>query len=431
MTHEKMNSGISAFRNGNKKIASQLFSEIVKSEPNNEHAWLWLAASIDNLEQKEFCFKKVLSINPENENAKKALLQIKQPSAPSFDDLINNSPANNGSDAKKNHIVTNPSKMEVQALKCPMCGGNISPHERECSYCGSTLIITSIEKTNSNRPDNQIFSTSTNNWKSILRTDPNDPDANYALGLSYLNQKLRDAALQYLQKASLLMPEVAIVHYNLALTLFNDGNINLDSADYANAIKAIDYASRLDPNFKEAKAFKHFFTARKLDGVNYSEAIKEYKTAIDTCPDVATFHNNLGLAYYQTKNYGAAEKSYLKAIDLDAEYILAYSNLALLCFTTGKYQDGVRYGGRAVELLRPTTIEASQAMAYNNYSLCLWKTGQNKKAIEIISKAIALSPNEPIYQTNLKLYKGGDVAITLAVLFGLFICFMLFMWIIS
>jgi tetratricopeptide (TPR) repeat protein len=415
MSQEKINSGISAFRNGNKKVALQLFSEIVKSDPRNETAWLWIAACVDDIKQKEFCFTRVLEINPNNENAQKALSQIKKPLPPSFDDLVNVSSGLNGVHSE---TVISDNKVKIQALKCPMCGGNISQSKRECSYCGSTLIITSIEKTLSRKSDTQLLSTSADKWKTILRTDSDNPEANYALGLIYLNQKLRDAALQYLQKASLLMPDSAIVHYNLAVTLFNDGNINLKSIDYENVLKAIEYAIRLEPDFKEAKAFNHYFTARKLDNIDYSEAIKEYIKAIDICPDIVTFHNNLGAAYSNTKNYVLAEKSYLKAIEIDPAYCMAYSNLCQVCYITGKYQDGVRYGRKAVELLRPTIVNDHQALAYNNLSWCLWKTGQTKEAIEMITKAIALKPEESIFRNSLKAYQGQGINYAGIPLFG-------------
>ncbi len=217
MSQEQLNSGITAFRNGNRKAALQIFSEILKSDPRNETAWLWLAASVDDTKQKDFCFTKVLEINPNNENAQKALSQIRKPLSPTFDDLLNVSSKLN--DVKYSNTIISDNKADIQALKCPMCGANISLDERECGYCGSTLIVTSIEKTLSRKSDTQLLSTSADKWKSILRTDPDYPEANYALGLIYLNEKLRDVALQYLQKAALLMPDSAIVQYNLALTI--------------------------------------------------------------------------------------------------------------------------------------------------------------------------------------------------------------------
>lgn len=433
MSQEKLNQGITSFRNGNKKLALQFFSEAVKSEPRNEAAWLWLAACVDSVEQKEFCFNKALEINPNNENAQKALAQIKPAPLPSFEDLTNNP-----EDAIAKNFVMQATDVaiSIQVLKCPMCGGSIKQSERECSYCGSTLIITSIEKTVCHQSDTQLLSTSANKWQAILRTDPNNPEANYALGLNYLNQKIRDIALQYLQKASLLMPDSALVHYNLALTLFNDGNVELDSLDYKNVIKEIDYATRLNPNFKEAQAFKHFFTARKLDDVDYAESIKEYKAAIDICPDIATFHSNLGFAYYNKKNYALAEKNYLKAIEIDPEFSMIYNNLCLLYCTTERWQEGVIYGRKAVELLRPTILDNFQVFAYGNYSMCLWKTNQTDEAIRMIKKAIAINPQEPTLQQYLKMYQGQGVnigmtfTVVLTILLTLFILFFGFMFIV-
>lgn len=289
---------------------------------------------------------------------------------------------------------------KFQAMKCPMCGANIKQYDRECGYCGSTLLIVSVEKTLTSKINLEILDSSALKWKAVLEHDPNSPQANYALGLAYLNQKLRDAALQHLQKASLLTPESPIIHYNLALTLFNDGNCEVNSEDYKNVVKEIDYALLLDPNFREAKAFKHFFIARKLDKINETEAIKEYETAIQDCPDIAILHNNLGLANYNLRNYSIARICFLKAIEIDPEYLMALSNLCLLSYVTGKYEDGIPYGRKAIELIRPTTLDRFQAHAYNNLSLCLWKTGHWDEAFQMIDRAIAIQPNDPLFQTN-------------------------------
>jgi superkiller protein 3 len=263
-------------------------------------------------------------------------------------------------------------------------------------------MIISLEKAFASNINIEILASSVLKWKDVLENDPNNPEANYALGLTYLNQKLRDAALQHLQKASLLIPESPIIHYNLAVTLFNDGNCELDSEDYKNVVKEIDYALLLDPSFREAKAFKHFFIARKLDRINEAEAIKEYEAAIQECLDIAVLHNNLGLANYKIKNYSNARTCYLKAIEIDPEYLLAFNNLCLLCYSTGKYEDGVQYGNKAIELIRPTTLDTSQAFAYNNLSLCLWKTGRWDEAIQMMDRALAIRPNDPLFQANRK-----------------------------
>ena len=88
MTIDKLNVAISAVRAGDKASGQQLLSEIVKAESSNETAWLWLSACVDNIEQKKYCLTKALSINPDNQNARKALTQLEQPPQPSMEDIV-------------------------------------------------------------------------------------------------------------------------------------------------------------------------------------------------------------------------------------------------------------------------------------------------------------------------------------------------------
>jgi len=88
MTIDKLNVAIAAVRAGDKTSGQQLLSEIVKAEPSNETAWLWLSACVDNIEQLKYCLTKALSINPDNQNARKALTQLEQPPQPSMEDIV-------------------------------------------------------------------------------------------------------------------------------------------------------------------------------------------------------------------------------------------------------------------------------------------------------------------------------------------------------
>jgi tetratricopeptide (TPR) repeat protein len=260
-----------------------------------------------------------------------------------------------------------------------------------------------LENTLSLKHDPELLKTAAEKWMKVLETDPTNPEAAYALGMVYLNNNLRDDAVPLLYNAIVHMPDSVMAPYNLALTLFNDGKVIADSEDDRQIDIAIKHTIQLKPDFKEAVAFQHFFAGKKFDTLkNYSKAIKEYTIAIDTCPDISTFHNSLGLAYYHNKYPDVAEKCFLGAIKLDAEAWEPYCNLCLLYYTSGKYTEGVDFGKKAVELLRPTTPAVNQAMAFNNLALCLWKTNQKDGAIEMEKKAIESRPDDPMFQINLK-----------------------------
>lgn len=87
MTNEKLKAGIAAFKTGNKIAAKRILSEVVRAEPNNETAWLWLAACVENVQEKKYCLSKALAINPSNQNARKALEQLEPLPQPSLEEI--------------------------------------------------------------------------------------------------------------------------------------------------------------------------------------------------------------------------------------------------------------------------------------------------------------------------------------------------------
>ncbi|MDX9865022.1 MAG: tetratricopeptide repeat protein [Anaerolineaceae bacterium] len=78
MTRERINQAIQLIREGNTKTAGKILSEVVKQEPKNETAWLWLAGCFEENEKKKFCLKKALEINPKNQKAWDALNRLSQ-----------------------------------------------------------------------------------------------------------------------------------------------------------------------------------------------------------------------------------------------------------------------------------------------------------------------------------------------------------------
>ena len=300
----------------------------------------------------------------------------------------------------------------IRSLGCPNCGAPYEPETRNCRSCGSVLIVTSLVGTFVRSLDAHQVSESLAKWRQRLKEDPDDAEAHFALGLSYLNSKLRDAALEHLRKAALLAPEVADTHYSLALTLFNDGNIRLSSPEYAEAMKEIDYSNRLAPDFRESAAFKHFFLANRLEAVDNAQALAEYRRAIEFCPDVPTLHNNLGNCYLNSQNLAEAQICFQRAIDLDPAYSAAYANLCRIMYEQAEYAKGIELGMKAVSLMGPTTIENYQAVAHNILALCLWKSNRKPEALEHVKKAIALDPGTLVYRRNLELIQTGCFVVT-------------------
>jgi tetratricopeptide (TPR) repeat protein len=293
-------------------------------------------------------------------------------------------------------------KLLIQSMGCPNCGAPYEPDARICRFCNSVLIVTSLAATFERSLAAHQVAESLEKWREQLKEHPESAEAHFALGLSYLNSKLRDAALVHLRKAVLLAPEVADTHHNLALTLLNDGNIDVTSPEYREAVKEIDYSVQLAPDFAESVAFKHIFVARKLDAVDQAEALAEYRKAVDICPDIAILQHNLGWCYLNLKNTAAAEKCFQKVIDLDPDYHSAYSILCQMMFDQRKYERGIQLGRKAVSLMGFGTSDEVQAIAHSNLSLCLWMSHQTAEALEHAKKATAFAPTNARFQHNLR-----------------------------
>ena len=78
MTND-LQQAIAAIKAGDKEAGQQLLAQVIKAEPKNEAAWLWMASTLDDPQEKKECLQKVLQINPDNETARQALAQLEPP----------------------------------------------------------------------------------------------------------------------------------------------------------------------------------------------------------------------------------------------------------------------------------------------------------------------------------------------------------------
>ena len=78
MNNQDLLHGIDLIKGGNYKMGGQILIEIIKSEPNNELAWLWLSVCFSKPDRKIKCLNKVLEINPNNKEAKNWLALAKK-----------------------------------------------------------------------------------------------------------------------------------------------------------------------------------------------------------------------------------------------------------------------------------------------------------------------------------------------------------------
>lgn len=70
---DRLTRAITHIKSGNKAEGGALLATLVRENPKNVTAWLWLSACVSTNKQKIYCLKKVIEINPDNDVARKAL----------------------------------------------------------------------------------------------------------------------------------------------------------------------------------------------------------------------------------------------------------------------------------------------------------------------------------------------------------------------
>jgi hypothetical protein len=73
---------VAHIRAGEIENARSLLIEVLKQNPEDENAWLWMTKCVTEPEQKRYCFEKVLRINPQNQYAIRGLRHLTKPVSP-------------------------------------------------------------------------------------------------------------------------------------------------------------------------------------------------------------------------------------------------------------------------------------------------------------------------------------------------------------
>ncbi len=65
--------GVTAAKSGQRERARELLMYVVEQDERNASAWLWLSGVVDSLEDREICLENVLTLDPDNDAARKGL----------------------------------------------------------------------------------------------------------------------------------------------------------------------------------------------------------------------------------------------------------------------------------------------------------------------------------------------------------------------
>jgi tetratricopeptide (TPR) repeat protein/peroxiredoxin len=121
----------------------------------------------------------------------------------------------------------------------------------------------------------------------------------------------------------------------------------------------------------------------------FDQAIREFTLALETNPDYAEAHYNLGTLYLRQGKPDEARRHLARALELRHEYPDALNNLGLLAAQAGDSRDALRYFQQAIDQ-RP-----DYALAYYNLGNLYRREQRFNEAKQALDRAVALAPDDP------------------------------------
>ena len=180
-----LSDAVQAIRIGHRRLAREILIRVIESEPQNEHAFLWLAAIADTRDEALSILERVLVINPTNTLVSNALgIQ------------------------RLSRAVTSPTSSLPSTAKgsCPVCQTARATDAVLCQACGAPYTLEDFHALQTNGGANERrIEEAIKTWKTRLQRGRTF-DASFAIGLGYLSMYRSGDALPYLRQARDLRP---------------------------------------------------------------------------------------------------------------------------------------------------------------------------------------------------------------------------------
>jgi tetratricopeptide (TPR) repeat protein len=150
--NQLLKAGIQALKAGNREDAHKLLLQVVKQDEESELGWLWLSGAVQTNKERRICLDNVLTINPDNETAKKGLIKMGFP-LPQLDHMVAETAVPEADFNLADPFyevqlpeVNDPHKQKFEDIWtesadiCAYCANPVTRGEKKCSRCHRPMI---------------------------------------------------------------------------------------------------------------------------------------------------------------------------------------------------------------------------------------------------------------------------------------------------
>lgn len=218
----------------------------------------------------------------------------------------------------------------------------------------------------------------------LVRLKPDRAEIWNLLGIA--RQELRE-----LTSAQEAFTRALSINPNLIQARNNQGSCYLAGANPKAALECFDAVLSVDPLYYETLNNR---VVALLDLGQSAEAEKAAESALESYPDAAPLHLNLGSAYLQQGNGYLAAQSYRKALELEPGFGEAHFNLAVLYGDTEHLGEAIDFLNKEIES-RGETVDL-----LNRLAIAYMAKLSFVKSEETCRKILAMQPEfAPVYIT--------------------------------
>ena len=425
---------IKAIQKGDKTLARDLLTRLIKTEPQNSDYWLHLSTVVDSVKERTYCLQEVIRRDPKNLTARQGLILMGAPVE--ADQSIENipSPRRNWNALWLDRLTPQKTKLSTRLI-FPVLGGLLA----------LALIVFGVVSLMNNRPDTNplVLSvitpkptstysgmgtggtseisqpTPTPLWLNMAATytptpmyvaTPHPRTESYSAGLRSYNDGEWDKAIEYLRQAISTEPEAVDIYYMI-------GEIYRRQGKYTEALKELNQAIKVNPEFappylsrartnlaKDPKSDVEadLLKATTLDtgyGDAYIElaalyikknnpvaALEALNTAELSLPDSPLIPLHRAEAYLGMDQPQLALDNAEKAYSMDVVNLDIYRAMGFALQDLGKYSDSQSYL-EIYSVYKPTDGEALYRLG-----IVYQMNQDNTGALDLFTKALELDP---------------------------------------
>lgn len=193
----------------------------------------------------------------------------------------------------------------------------------------------------------------------ILEARPGEARATHYLGILAHQRGQLGAAIEKVQRAVALAPDVALFRANLGEMYRLAGKLDL-------AIQQGERAVELQPDYAEALSNIGIAYYERKD---YQEALSCQQRAVALKPDFGKGHMNLGNALHALRRFDEALECYDRAVALMPDFADAWANLGTTLHHSGRYDEAI------MALRRAIALDPKSANAHSGLGILLLMRG--------------------------------------------------------